>query len=143
MLHWQIILKFGWLYWSADLNRTDCCKMFWLNWFEAITHLILELYFKNKSFSFSIMSPILFNRGGNCYYHNIYPSHTMVLWSLSLFYPKRVTITHINMILTVHLSNCNENIVILSASPALFFLKVGIAESIMFWQHNLSTDTTT
>lgn len=47
------------------------------------------------------------------------------------------------MILTVPLSSCNENIAMFSASPALFFLKVGIAESIMFWQYNLSTDTKT
>lgn len=36
------------------------------------------------------------------------------------------------MILRVHLSSCNENVAMLSALPALFFLKVGIAESIKF-----------
>lgn len=36
------------------------------------------------------------------------------------------------MILIVPLSSCNENTAMFSASPALFFLKVGITESIMF-----------
>lgn len=36
------------------------------------------------------------------------------------------------MILTVHVSRCNGNIALFSASPALIFLEVGIAVSVMF-----------
>lgn len=56
---------------------------------------------------------------------------------------KRAIITQVSMIPAVHGSNCNGNIDPFSASPALIFLEVVIATSIIFWQHYRSSTAKT
>lgn len=56
----------------------------------------------------------------------------MTLWSLSVFFQKRVRITHVNMIITDHVSSWNGNIALFGASPAPIFLKVYVAVLLHF-----------